>query len=120
MFGACGFYVPVCALAFIVKHGIAEKTAELYASYFILPVFILFLIFFAVLQITQIKAFVGGKTPCPKRCAVFIPVIGMAIAALPKLFGNYPFTNALFFSALAFGNIWMFAGLLISVKKGEK
>ena len=120
MFGACGVHVPLCAVAFLEKHGLSADIAELFASYFILPSFVLFLIFFAVLQITQIRAFSGGKTPCPRYCAVFVPVLGTAVAALPKLFGNYPFTNALFFARLAIGNLWTFTGLLISVKSKKK
>lgn len=50
IFGVCGFHVPVCALVFLTKHGLGEKLILQY-------------IFFAVLEITQIKAFAKGLTP---------------------------------------------------------
>ena len=112
MFGACGFHVPTCALAFMTKHGFGENFVLRFAAYFVLPAFVLFWIFFAVLEITQIKAFAKGQTPCPKWSWVFSLPIGMLIAAVPAVFGNYPFANALSCAWIAFGNLWMFGGLL--------
>lgn len=37
----------------------------------------------------------------------------MLLAMLPGMFGNLPFANALSCAWIAFGNPWMFAGLLI-------
>ena len=56
VFGGCGFHVPVCAMVFLAKHGIASELVWKYAAYFILPALVLFWIFFAVLEITQIRA----------------------------------------------------------------
>ena len=52
IFGACGFHVPTCALVFLTKHAGTEVVLR-YAAYFVLPAFILFWVFFAVLQFTQ-------------------------------------------------------------------
>ena len=112
MFGACGYHVPTCALVFLTKHGFADETILRYAAYFILPAFVLFWIFFAVLEITQIKAFAKRQTPCPKWCWVFSLPVGMIIAMLPNVCGNLPFVNALACAWIAFGNLWMFGGLL--------
>ena len=112
IFGACGFHVPTCALVFLTKHAGTEAALR-YAAYFVLPVFILFWVFFAVLQFTQIKAFAKGETPCPKWGWVFSLPVGMLLAMLPGMFGNLPFANALSCAWIAFGNLWMFAGLLI-------
>lgn len=112
MFGACGYHVPTCALVFLTKHGLAEELALRYAAYFILPAFALFWIFFAVLEITQIKAFAKGQTPCPKWGWVFSLPVGMLIAMLPSVCGNLPVINALTCAWIAFGNLWMFGGLL--------
>lgn len=120
MFGACGFHVPTCMLVFLAKHGVADEVVLPYAAYFILPAFLLFWIFFAVLEITQIKAFVKGQTPCPKWVAVFSLPVGMLIAMLPSLFGNLPFANALACAWIAFGNLWMFGGLLAAVCRMQK
>lgn len=112
MFGACGFHVPTCALVFLIKHGLADELVLRYAAYFILPAFVLFWIFFAVLEITQIKAFAVGQTPCPKWGWVFSLPIGMLIAMLLSVCGNLPLFNALACAWIAFGNLWMFGGLL--------
>lgn len=113
MFGACGYHVPTCALVFLTKHGLADEYILRYAAYFILPAFVLFWIFFAVLEIAQIKAFAGGHTPCPKWGWVFSMPIGMIFAMLPSVCGNLPSFNALACAWIAFGNLWMFGGLLI-------
>ena len=119
IFGACGFHVPTCALVFLTKHAEGAPVMQ-YAAYFLLPAFILFWIFFAVLEITQIKAFAKGQTPCPKWCWVFSMPVGMLIAMLPSVFGNVPFANALSCAWIAFGNLWMFGGLLAVMPKVRK
>lgn len=118
IFGACGFHVPTCAMVFLTKHGLADELVMRYAAYFLLPAFVLFWIFFAVLEITQIKAFEKGQTPCPKWCWIFSMPIGMLIAMLPGIFGNLAFANALSCAWIAFGSLWMFGGLL-AVMRGD-
>lgn len=117
MFGACGFHVPTCALVFLTKHGFGEEYILRYAAAFVLPAFVLFWIFFAILEITQIKAFAKGQTPYPKWCLVFSMPVGMLIAMLPGIIGNVPFANALSCAWIAFGNLWMFGGLLAAASK---
>ena len=117
IFGGCGFHVPTCALVFLTKHGLAEEIVLRYAAYFLLPAFALFWVFFLVLEIVQIKAFVKGQTPCPKWSWVFSLPVGMVIAMLPGVCGNVPFANALACGWIAFGNLWMFGGLLAVVKR---
>lgn len=119
IFGACGFHVPTCALVFLTKHA-GDAPVLQYAAYFLLPAFLLFWIFFAVLEITQIKAFAKGQTPCPKWCWVFSMPVGMVIAILPGVFGNVPFANALSYAWIAFGNLWMFGGLLAVLPRVQK
>ena len=117
IFGGCGFHVPTCAFVFLTKHGLAEEIVLGYAAYFLLPAFALFWVFFLVLEITQIKAFAKGQTPCPKWSWVFSLPVGMVIAMLPGVCGNVPFANALACGWIAFGNLWMFGGLLAVVKR---
>lgn len=120
IFGGCGFHVPVCAMAFLAKHGLAEEILWKYALYFVLPAFILFWIFFIVLVVVQIKAFVNGLTPYPKWCWVFCLPIGMAAAMLMNIFGNYPWVNAITCAWISVGNIWMFGGLLVMMQRACK
>ena len=116
MFGACGFHVPTCALVFLTKHIGTDAVAQ-YAAYFVLPAFALFWIFFLVLSVAQIKAFAKGQTPCPKWGWVFSLPVGMLIAMLPSMLGNLPFGNALACAWIAFGNLWMFGGLLVLLRR---
>ncbi len=113
MFGACGFHVPTCALVFLTKHGCGAATVLRYAGYFLLPAFMLFWIFFLVLAVAQIRAFAKGYTPCPRWGWVFSLPVGMLIAMLPGVCGNLPVANALSCAWIAFGNLWMFGGLLV-------
>lgn len=120
IFGACGYHVPTCALVFLTKHGFADEYVLRYAAYFILPAFILFWIFFIVLEVTQIKAFAKGQTPYPKWCWIFSLPIGMLIAVIPGIFVNHPFANALTCAWIAFGNLWMFGMLLAVMNRIKK
>ena len=112
MFGACGFHVPTCALVYLTRHGVGSDVTARYVTGFFLPGLILFWIFFAVLEISQIKAFASGRTPCPKWCWVFSMPVGMVLAMLPGMLVNAPLANALSCAWIAFGNLWMFGGLL--------
>ncbi|WP_322290528.1 DUF6796 family protein [Paratractidigestivibacter sp.] len=115
IFGACGFRVPACALVFLAKHGIAEELLQQCATYFMLPAFVLFWVFFLLLTVTQIQAFAKGMTPYPRRCWVFCPLVGMAATVLANVFGNQPWANAISCAWVSVGNIWMFAGLLATM-----
>ena len=42
IFGGCGFHLPVCAMAFLARHGLEESLLLKYAAYFALPGFALF------------------------------------------------------------------------------
>lgn len=117
MFGACGFHVPTCALVYMTKHGISEELIIRFAAYFVLPGFVMFWIFFLILNVVQIKAFAKGMTPCPKWGWIFSLPVGMLIAMLPSVLGNLPLVNALSCAWIAFGNVWMFGGLLVLMKK---
>lgn len=117
MFGACGFHVPTCALVYLTKHGISEELIMRFAAYFVLPGFVMFWIFFLILNVAQIKAFAKGMTPCPKWGWIFSLPVGMLIAMLPSVLGNLPLVNALSCAWIAFGNVWMFGGLLVLMKK---
>ena len=117
IFGGCGFHVPVCAMVFLTKHGLEEAVVWKYAMYFVLPAFALFWVFFAVLEITQIRVFAEGLTPYPRWCWVFSLPVGMAAAMLLNVFGNQPWVNAITCAWISVGNLWMYGGLLAMLKK---
>lgn len=119
IFGACGFHVPTCALVFLTKHGVESALLLRCAAYFMLPAFILFWVFFAVLNTAQIRAFAKGKTPLPKACWAFSMPVGMLLAMLPGVLGNRPLVNALACAWIAVGNLWMFGGLTVMANKAQ-
>ena len=92
-----------------MKHGLSEALLTQYSAYFLMPPLVLFWIFFFVLVMTQIVAFRKGLTPY--RCCVFSMAFGMLVYFLAALLGNRP---------LGIGNVWMFGGLLVTMKKAQR
>ena len=90
-----------------------------FAKYFLLPVTGLFLIFFLLLSVTQISAFLKGYTPYPKWCTVFSPFFGVTAILIARVVGNHAITNALSTGWISIGNIWMFGGLLVMMNKAK-
>ena len=124
VFGPCGFHAPVCMAMFVYRSltqaGAANivQTMTQFAKYFILPSFLLFWVFFIILEWAQISAFAKGMTPYPKWCWIFSLPIGMIIAKMFNIFGNHPWVNAIDCGWISVGNLWMFGGLLIMMRKG--
>ena len=116
----CRVRLPsVCAAVFLMKHGLSEALLTQYSAYFLMPPLVLFWIFF-VLVMTQIVAFRKGLTPYLKWCCVFSMAFGMLVYFLAALLGNRPLGNALRCAWLAIGNVWMFGGLLVTMKKAQR
>ncbi|MCM1127263.1 MAG: hypothetical protein NC429_12425 [Lachnospiraceae bacterium] len=122
IFGGCGVHVPCCAMVFFLKKiyeynpGAALEMTEKYLLYFLAPATVLFLVFFFLMIVTQIRAFAKGLTPLPKWTWIFSLLFGLLAAALFKI-PNLPLTNALATGWISIGNIWMFGGLLLAMKK---
>ena len=82
-----------------------------------LPATILFLAFFLLSIIVQMRAFLRGHTPLPRRCWVFSLLFGLVFAVLMRLCGDHALTNALSTGWISVGNLWMTGGLLFTSKK---
>ena len=125
-FAACGVHVPCLSTVFFYKHMMLESADGAYdltlkfGVYFLLPAMILFLIFFFVMSTAQISAFAKGLTPYPKWCWIFSMPVGMAATMLLKFTGNHAVTNGLTAAWISIGNIWMFGGLLLTMKLAQK
>ena len=125
IFGGCGVHVPCLACVFFYKYMTAaspETALDLsvkFGAYFLLPGMIMLFAFFIIQSIAQISAFAKGLTPYPKWCWVFSLPVGMAVTALLNLFGNHAFINAITAGWISVGNIWMFGGLLVVMKKAK-
>lgn len=122
-FAGCGVHVPCLACVFFYKYmAAASPETALDASvrfglYFLLPGMIVFFVFWIVQHIAHIAAFAKGLTPCPRRCWVFCPAVGMAAVMLLKLLPETALRNALTAAWISFGNLWMFGGLLAATRK---
>ena len=66
------------------------------------------------------SAFVKGMTPYPRWCWIFSLPVGMLITMLFKVFGESELVNALTAGWISIGNIWMFGGLLFTMKYAKK
>jgi len=125
-FGGCGVHVPCLACVYFYKTMMsASPETALDASirfglYFLLPAMILFFIFWLVHQVAHIAAFSKGLTPYTKWCWIFCPAVGMALTMLLKLFPETPLRNALTAGWISIGNLWMFGGLLATMKKAKE
>ncbi|MCM1345350.1 MAG: hypothetical protein NC305_18350 [Lachnospiraceae bacterium] len=122
IFAGCGVHVPCCAAVYFLKKmyeyspdTALEMTVE-FLTYFLAPVTVLFLIFFFVMTVTQIRAFAKGLTPLPKWAWVFSVLFGLLMAVILKA-PNLPLTNALATGWISIGNLWMFGGLLLITKR---
>lgn len=125
-FGGCGVHVPCLAVVYYYRQmmAICPETAvsqtTRFGLLFLLPGIIAFLIFFIVQSAAQITAFVKGYTPYPKWCWIFSLPGGMTVTMLLKFSGNHEIINALTAGWISIGNIWMFGGLLLMMKKTKE
>ncbi len=88
-----------------------------FAKYFLIPVSVIFFLFFLMMNIVQIVAFAKGKTPYPKWCWVFTMLTGLIDIAAMRLAGNRPWAYAISTGWLSFGSLVTFTGLLINMPK---
>ena len=126
LFAACGVHVPCLSSVYFYKHMMLENPESAYdltvrfGMYFLLPAMILFLIFFFVMSVAQILAFAKGLTPYPKWCWIFCLPVGMAVTMLLKFTGNHAISNGLTAAWISIGNIWMFGGLLLTMRLAKE
>ncbi|MCR5323140.1 MAG: hypothetical protein K6E85_07720 [Lachnospiraceae bacterium] len=91
-----------------------------FAKLFLLPVTVIFFVFFMIMNIVQIMAFAKGKTPYPRWCAVFTMFMGIIDIVIMKIVGNYALTNALSTGWLSIGSLITFSGLLLNMPKEKE
>jgi hypothetical protein len=126
IFGPCGVHVSCVVVAYIYDNLLkvapteAFAVAMRFAKLFMMPTACLFTLFFIILSISQISAFVKELTPYPKWCWIFSLPVGMVVAMLFKVFGNHAFVNAMLTAWISVGNIWMFGGLLLMMNKAKE
>lgn len=96
---------------------VAYELAFQYILYFLLPVSMVFYVFFAGSSIVQFVGIVKGHTPLPKWYAVFNLLIVSAAFNVFRLAGNHALVNGLATSNKSIGVILLFAALYIGYGK---
>ena len=94
-------------------HDIALK----YLLYFLLPVTVVFAVFFVGANAVQFIAFIKGRTPFPQWYCVFNLLIGKAVFNGVRQLGNTALINGIGTSNMSLGAIVMFAALLLGWRK---
>ena len=117
-------HVMCCANVYVfkavnrIKPEIAVEEALRFAKMFLIPVSAIFLLFFMIMNVVQIRAFAKGLTPYPKWCAVFCMLIGIFDIVIMKIVGNQAWACALSTGWLSIGSLVTFGGLLMNMRKG--
>lgn len=105
---------------YVMDPSIAIERTMSFAKYFLIPVTVVFFMFFLVMNIVQIMAFAKGKTPYPKWCFIFTMLTGLIDIAVMRIAGNRPWAYALSTGWLSFGCLVTFTGLLINMPKARR
>lgn len=119
-FGGSGVHVPCCMAVYLLKRLYEDNPATAvqevlrWAGWFLLPATAIFLAFFLLAAIVQIRAFVQGHSPLPKWCWVFTVLLGLPWVLLMRTIGDHCLTNALATGWISVGNLWMMGGLLFA------
>ena len=125
-FGGCGVHVPCCMAVYLLQHfytddpTTAAREILRWLGWFLLPATVIFLVFFLLTAIVQLRAFRRGHTPLPRRCWVFSVLFGLLWAILMRMIGNHGLTNALATGWISVGNLWMMGGLLLAANRKRK
>jgi len=96
-----------------IGHDIALK----YLLYFLLPVTVVFAVFFIGASIVQFIAFFKGRTPFPKWYCLFNLLLGKAVFNGVRRLGNTALINGIGTSNMSLGAIVMFTALLLGWKR---
>ena len=92
-FGGCGVHVPCCMAVWMLKHFYADDPATAiqemlcFIGWFLLPVTVIFLVFFLLAAVVQIRAFSKGHTPLPHQHGSFLPSLLIFRPSLKIHFG---------------------------------
>lgn len=119
-------HVMCCATAYyhnaLCRMGEENAIPEtlVFAKMFLLPVTMIFFVFFMIMNTVQILSFAKGKTPYPKWCAVFSILTGVIVIILMKLVGNHAWAYAVSTGWLSIGSLITFTGLLVNMAKAKK
>lgn len=125
-FGGAGVHVSSVEAAYFYKYMTAansetalESTVK-FASYFLLPLYIILITGWLIMVYAHLRAVLGGCSPYPRWCAVFSMPVGTLLFSLVGLLGNHEIVNAVMMGAFSLGNVWTLTGHLIMLRKVEE
>ena len=114
----------MCCVTAYYHNALSRMNAEnvipetlLFVKQFLVPVTVVFFVFFMIMNIVQIISFAKGKTPYPKWCAVFSMLTGVIAVIVMKLAGNHAWAYAVSTGWLSIGSLITFTGLLFNMPK---
>lgn len=116
----CGVHLNCSVLMFIFKRvyvldaAAALAIAKDFQYRFLLPVYVIFMIGFIMMNLSQFIAFFSKKTPYPRYAAFFNIYVGiLCTSPITLLPGSSAFENGMLTAEISIGNIWMFLMLLL-------
>ena len=122
--GGGAVHLPCGAFMWIYKsvagaagEAVGRDIALKYLLYFLLPVAVVFAVFFTGANIVQFIAFAKGRTPFPKWYCVFNLLLGKAVFNAARQLGNTALINGIGTSNMSLGAIVMFAALLLGWRR---
>ena len=125
-FGGAGVHVSSVEAAFFYKYmtasglnSVLESTVK-FASYFLLPLYVILLIGWFIMVYAHIRAVLGGFSPYPRWFWVFSMPVGALLFSLIGLLGNHEIVNAIMVGAFSLGNIWSLAGHLWMLRRAKE
>ena len=122
-FGGAGVHVSSVEAAFFYKYMSAAGSGTVldstlkFASYFLLPLYIILITGWIIMVYAHIRAVATGLSPFPRWCWIFSMLVGSIIFSLIGVFGNHKIVNAIMVGAFSLGNIWSLAGHLYMLSK---
>ncbi len=125
-FGGAGVHVSSIESAFFYKYMTAANpntafaSSVKFASYFLLPLYIIILTCWLIMVYAHIRAVLGGLSPYPRWCLVFSMAVGTLIVSLVSVLGNHEIVNALMVGAFSLGSLWTLTGHLMMLGKAKE
>ena len=110
----CSVLMFIFKRVYAIDPNAALTIAKDFQYRFLLPVYVIFMIGFMMMNISQFIAFLFKKTPYPRYAAFFNIFVGILCTSLITLLpGSSALENGILTAEISIGNIWMFLMLLL-------
>ena len=122
-FGGAGVHVSSVEAAYFYQNmleagaNFALDSTIKFASYFLLPLYVILIIAWLIMVYAHIKAIKSGLSPLPRWFWIFSMPVGTLLFSLFGIIGNYEIINAIVVGAFSLGNIYSLTAHLWMVNK---